>query len=319
MQVHQSRKFGFTLIELLVVIAIIAILAAILFPVFAKVREKARQTTCVSNEKQIGLATIEYIGDYDDVYPDYEFGSRNGSSATTTEYDWSQAIQPYIKNGSGAGGNNGAYSNVNGIWTCPSFPTEPLGGFLEYSSYRVLTDVFMIDFSTGNFTPPSSPCPNGSTCIDPGYFRPVPQNAINAPADHVMVFEGGLNGAYCWGGPAAAFMSTQENMGDNNPGAPGVITASWATNGQSPLGAHTNIADNGDSDSRPGDGMYGAGCWYFPSGDTAASDLDPRYRHNGVGNFLFCDGHVKGVKKGTLSYATNISNYPSFPDTAPVQ
>src|SRR6266516_1564184 len=56
---------GFTLIELLVVIAIIAILAAILFPVFAQAREKARQTSCISNLKQLSLATIMYVGDYD--------------------------------------------------------------------------------------------------------------------------------------------------------------------------------------------------------------------------------------------------------------
>lgn len=63
------RNKGFTLIELLVVIAIIAILAAILFPVFAQAREKARQTTCLANVKQIGLATIMYIQDYDDSLP----------------------------------------------------------------------------------------------------------------------------------------------------------------------------------------------------------------------------------------------------------
>ena len=62
-------KQGFTLIELLVVIAIIAILAAILFPVFAKAREKARQTTCASNLKQIGLAMMQYIQDNDETYP----------------------------------------------------------------------------------------------------------------------------------------------------------------------------------------------------------------------------------------------------------
>src|SRR5438094_9941222 len=62
-------KRGFTLIELLVVIAIIAILAAILFPVFAQAREAARKTTCLSNEKQIGMGVLMYIQDYDEQFP----------------------------------------------------------------------------------------------------------------------------------------------------------------------------------------------------------------------------------------------------------
>jgi len=64
-----KKQAGFTLIELLVVIAIIAILAAILFPVFATAREKARQTSCAANEKQLGLALIQYSQDYDEFFP----------------------------------------------------------------------------------------------------------------------------------------------------------------------------------------------------------------------------------------------------------
>ena len=84
---------GFTLIELLVVIAIIAILAAILFPVFARAREKARQSSCLSNAKQIALALIQYAQDYDECYP----SPYNWNPDVTVAY-WTQAIQPYIKN-----------------------------------------------------------------------------------------------------------------------------------------------------------------------------------------------------------------------------
>ena len=75
---HVPHQRGFTLIELLVVIAIIAILAAILFPVFAKAREKARQTSCLSNMKQLGLALMSYAQDYDESNTKYAYGAGPG-------------------------------------------------------------------------------------------------------------------------------------------------------------------------------------------------------------------------------------------------
>lgn len=94
-----KKHGGFTLIELLVVIAIIAILAAILFPVFAQAREKARATACLSNTKQLGLSMMMYIQDYDERYCPTRFVTQpcNGG-ATQDGWQWNKLIQPYMKN-----------------------------------------------------------------------------------------------------------------------------------------------------------------------------------------------------------------------------
>jgi prepilin-type N-terminal cleavage/methylation domain-containing protein/prepilin-type processing-associated H-X9-DG protein len=92
-----TRRTGFTLIELLVVIAIIAILAAILFPVFARAREKARQASCMSNEKQIGLGFAMYAQDYDEKLTCCWIGDP-WNNAAVGNYYWGDALQPYIKN-----------------------------------------------------------------------------------------------------------------------------------------------------------------------------------------------------------------------------
>ena len=110
-------KSAFTLIELLVVIAIIAILAAILFPVFAQVREKARQATCVSNEKQIGLAILQYTQDYDENLPPSNY---NDPLKPTSPSTWMFIIDAYVKAGyphsAAATG-----SSVASVFSCPDF------------------------------------------------------------------------------------------------------------------------------------------------------------------------------------------------------
>jgi prepilin-type N-terminal cleavage/methylation domain-containing protein/prepilin-type processing-associated H-X9-DG protein len=100
---HTHRiKRAFTLIELLVVIAIIAILAAILFPVFARARENARRASCMSNLKQIGLGIMMYVQDYDEKYPFSLMRSNGtlspaGTGPSTTSWIWYQTLQPYTK------------------------------------------------------------------------------------------------------------------------------------------------------------------------------------------------------------------------------
>jgi prepilin-type N-terminal cleavage/methylation domain-containing protein/prepilin-type processing-associated H-X9-DG protein len=136
---HRDGKAAFTLIELLVVIAIIAVLAAILFPVFARAREKARQATCLSNQKQIAAAVMMYVQDYDETFPFVLDQSANCMFDTTNMGDNGKhplvpgvtgqeppfqlvtVVAPYVKN--------------PGVWYCPSvgpdavWDAEAKGGY----------------------------------------------------------------------------------------------------------------------------------------------------------------------------------------------
>lgn len=119
MNKHLLRRRGFTLIELLVVIAIIAILAAILFPVFAQAREAARKTQCLSNTKQIGTAYMLYLQDFDETFPPHvtERTAPSGTPDTAVArapFSYKTKLLPYTKN--------------DGIFKCPSAPAWPAVG-----------------------------------------------------------------------------------------------------------------------------------------------------------------------------------------------
>jgi prepilin-type N-terminal cleavage/methylation domain-containing protein/prepilin-type processing-associated H-X9-DG protein len=113
----RHRPSGFTLIELLVVIAIIAILAAILFPVFAQAREKARGAACLSNQKQLGTAVLMYAQDYDETIVPW-LKTREYTGQSRAERLWTGLLQPYVKNG----GKNPA----SGVFACPSWSEASL-------------------------------------------------------------------------------------------------------------------------------------------------------------------------------------------------
>ncbi len=136
-----SKSPGFTLIELLVVVAIIAILAAILFPVFGRARENARRTSCQSNLKQIGLAWLQYAQDYDERIMRFSTGAASASSATPSNkirYWWGSwdgstfqgmegLVQPYMRS--------------DQVRACPSFTATPANAYEGNTGYAYNVDL----------------------------------------------------------------------------------------------------------------------------------------------------------------------------------
>ncbi|MGQ9657213.1 MAG: type II secretion system protein [Fimbriimonadales bacterium] len=167
-------KRGFTLIELLVVIAIIAILAAILFPVFARARESARTTSCLSNVRQIATGIMMYLQDYDETYP----AATNISRAFNTQ--WPQLrtlIQPYVKN--------------DKIWFCPSEPRpsvwEQDGFSTGDPAYRGAGTSYAYKSRLTTDCPPNTP----ANCR--GNLAGVPQAAIDNPASIWLFWDADSN------------------------------------------------------------------------------------------------------------------------------
>ncbi|MBQ0106041.1 MAG: DUF1559 domain-containing protein [Armatimonadetes bacterium] len=175
----QKIKHGFTLIELLVVIAIIAILAAILFPVFAQAREKARQTNCLSNMKQLGTAITLYNDDYDETYPNSPEGAYHNAKVDPGVYGtdispftWVSKIYPYVKNWN--------------MYTCPSSKVK-IKGSAQYgmTSY----------FGNGVVLQGIGPFNN----YDYAQSRSVTAAQIGSPAELILFTEyPQADGSYCF-------------------------------------------------------------------------------------------------------------------------
>ncbi len=123
----RSASKGFTLIELLVVIAIVAILAAILFPVFAQAKLAAKKTVCLSNQKQIAIAIIMYAGDYDGAFPRTQDTLNAGEPSFISywsTHSYQRSLDSYIRNGVGGVGGDGAKTGRGSVWYDPADPLK---------------------------------------------------------------------------------------------------------------------------------------------------------------------------------------------------
>jgi len=272
-EIDVKNKLGFTLIELLVVIAIIAILAAILFPVFAKVRDKARQIADLSNTKQIGLALLQYTEDYDEhvVLNNNNDGNpdRYGTSGYGHWQDWQVLLMPYIK----STGENGVFHSPGGsaasgdYWNASTdlvdIPTPP-GSFV--SSFT-LNNVYWDDSTLGGvFQNPSSSI-----------------SKISDPADMIFCADGGAGvniGNY---GPA------------NNYGGGG------------PENLYINPEQIANEWKFWGSTMPAGGLQYYDAKHAPYPQLDSSTEgdiighFNGGANCAFFDGHSKFMQISTLA------------------
>jgi prepilin-type N-terminal cleavage/methylation domain-containing protein/prepilin-type processing-associated H-X9-DG protein len=204
--VYKRRaKHGFTLIELLVVIAIIAILAAILFPVFARARENARRASCQSNLKQIGLGLLQYSQDYDETFP-----VTNGYDRPAYPKTWDELLNAYT----GTKATYAAGNKTSLIWQCPS---DSLSGYNNDSNARTYSIAFIWDggWAAGlhgrGFSGPLQSGAGGTL-----YFSGKKQSEFQDVAGTLMVAEAPNRESYI-GNDSWCMVASPDNQINGNP------------------------------------------------------------------------------------------------------
>ncbi len=295
-------KKAFTLIELLVVIAIIAILAAILFPVFAQAKLAAKKTSDLSNLKQLGLAAVQYCNDYDDYYPRNDY-LRPGFY-TWAPFTWREAVGPYVKNGltqvswilnPPVAGQTGLLA-TGAIWASP---TAPANSRYNYSANMALFPSGQQWRTPGDCGDNYSGGSTGSDQLCTGYASgtaanpSTTQTQLQHPAGVLMLTTTGT--ATDWGA-SNTYMQGGEwwwaGAGNQIKGA--IPPPQWDADGPSSV---TNVYSG-----------------VITNTDNGPAVALPRFRFNLFANVAWGDGHAKAKRKGALGWCTDMYVSGSYVD-----
>ena len=270
------KQRGFTLIELLVVIAIIAILAAILFPVFAQARAKARQASCTSNVKQMSLGVMMYIQDYDETFPYWNWGDSYGSGSRTPnhfESFWANAIYPYVKNGqvyACPSSNDQSTTRQNLMWAWLSNAQIPTSGIVPQ-----LLDV-PINYGF------SEPLESGNVCGQDGSHSGCTQATLGTPANTMIVADCNTGTTTGWSpssdpnDPLHHYIISRVAYPNIPPGCWGATATCGATQ-----------VDIGD---------------YRSDTNVNYPTFDQQTRHSGGNLMGYADGHAKFLKDNRTTW-----------------
>jgi len=290
MLIPRRRENAFTLIELLVVIAIIAILAAILFPVFAKAREKARQASCSSNLKQIGIALLGYTQDYDEKFPPlYGVGIVN-----TTPYamDWGQEYYDYNGNNT-VPGELGDWIKNTQVFNCPSGkrPNPGVQGSVRtYSALEYMYNDFIAAKSQAALAATTQTVLAGESDRALNSFAASDDSSIGNEISMAVSYDAASS---FYGG-----CLTPSSQYGNNNGM--VFNVGHAID--------TNTADIcPNSPAAP--------TYLNLTGDDE-SDFGGVTRHSGGGNFLLADGHVKWFRVNIVNGLPTTVYFPAESESA---
>jgi len=275
MLLPRPTRRAFTLIELLVVIAIIAILAAILFPVFAQAREMARKTSCLSNFKQANLGVLMYVQDYDETIPPVDTGSINGPGwgFGRPDYVWPELVQSYIKNWQVFRCPSDPHANDRELSVDPNGNPEMPNDPNHYYYWGSRTDIGF------NYT-----------FLSPWVVEPTPAGTYVGSHGQTIA---SINQ------PAGTLM-TADTIWDMQGGQP-TGAGNWVI--EAPC-----IRDSNGASIVPVNYFYSYGGWQ-PSPPAAANWLmfgGMWPRHNKMVNISYCDGHAKSMSINAVTRGCDV-------------